>query len=165
MQTQFIFDVESNGLHGEGFAVGWVLVQDGEILSEGFASCAVENVDPWVKENVLPHLPAPTQPNNKSVRSIFWEQWLKAKDQGAIAWADCGFPVETNFLTDCVKDDPSRMWQGPYPLHEISTVFEMAGWDSTAKYERLEGETAHHPLGDSRQSARLLNLAMQQIKK
>ena len=35
-----VFDVESVGLHGEGFAVAWVVVNiDGEKLDEGCLSC------------------------------------------------------------------------------------------------------------------------------
>lgn len=154
---KMIFDVESNGLHGEGFAVGWVIQDDkGEIQSEGFASCPVADVDPWVAENVLPHLPAPTHSHESDVRSAFWVAWQKAKSQGATLWADCAWPVEANFLSACVADDTSRAWEGPYPMHEIATVFAIAGIDPTAKHERLEGETAHHPTGDARQSARLL---------
>lgn len=154
---KMVFDVESNGLHGEGFAVGWVVISDsGEIISKGYEAAPLENPDPWVAENVLPKLPAPTKPDAISVRGAFWEAWQKAKAMGATLWADCGWPVEANFLSACVADDASRLWDGPYPLHEIATVFELAGLDTTAKHERLEDEQEHHPTGDAKQSARLL---------
>ena len=37
----FVFDVESIGLHGEGFQVGWVVLdmQDGGRLDEGLVQC------------------------------------------------------------------------------------------------------------------------------
>jgi hypothetical protein len=164
---KMVFDVEANGLHGEGFAVGWVLqCCEGEIISEGFSSASVfmgENVDPWVAENVLPHLPAPTHETCEQVRSVFWAAWLAAKAQGATLWADCGWPVEANFLSACVADDKNRAWEGPYPLHEIATVFEMAQMGATEKHERLDGETEHHPTGDARQSARLLFKALKRV--
>jgi hypothetical protein len=164
---KMIFDVESNGLHGEGFAVGWVVVnEEGEVISQGYESCEVTNPDPWVAENVLPKLPSvTTKADNVSVRSAFWTAWLDAKSKGATLWADCAFPVETNFLSKCVADNPQeRQWQAPYPLHEIATVFESVGWDSTAKFDRLEDEHEHHPTGDAKQSARLLMKALQESK-
>jgi hypothetical protein len=161
MATRMVFDVESNGLHGKAFAVGWVVTDGDRVISEGYEACSVKDPDPWVAKNVLPKLPSPTQTDAKAVRNAFWKAWQDAKAQGATLWADCGWPVEANFLSACVADDPgSRAWEGPYPLHEISTVFEMIGWDSTAKYDRLDDEPEHHPTGDAKQSARLLNKAL-----
>lgn len=162
---KMIFDVESNGLHGEGFAVGWVLLdENGNEIANGYEACPPEgHVDPWVEENVLPRLPGTTQDTANAVRSAFWQAWMTAKSQGATLWADCGWPVEANFLSACVADSSSRQWEGPYPLHEIASIFEAAGWDAAAKHERLENETAHHPTGDARQSARLLRKALQEL--
>ena len=40
MSKYMIFDVESIGLHGEGFAVGYVVVNgDGKTLEEGMFVC------------------------------------------------------------------------------------------------------------------------------
>jgi len=36
------FDVESVGLHGQGFAVGWVVLQDGQEVSSGYAACPID---------------------------------------------------------------------------------------------------------------------------
>lgn len=58
-----VFDVESIGLHGEGFAVGYVVVQeDGKMLEEGVFSCRPDKAQgsegdrEWVAQNV-PVLP------------------------------------------------------------------------------------------------------------
>lgn len=157
-----IFDVESIGLHGEGWAVGWVILDDnGQVVDEGYAACPQETAQgddasrEWVKAN-CPQI-EPTHGGPNEVREAFWQAWQKAKEQGATLWADCGWPVEANFLSACVAANPqNRAWNGPYPLHEIATVFEVAGVDATAKLERLEDEPEHHPLGDAKQSARLL---------
>lgn len=165
MTNIMVFDVESNGLHGEGFAVGWVCVEDGVTVSQGYESCAIADPEPWVTENVLPFLPPPTQPTSASVRDAFWFAWMRAKAHGYSLWADCGWPVEANFLSACVADAPDeRSWDGPYPLHEISTVFRIAGWDESGEYPRLEGEDKHHPVGDAKQSARLLLEALNSLR-
>ena len=155
---RFIFDVESNGLHGEGFAVGWVLQSGSEVISSGYLRCTIEGpIDPWVAENVAPHLDPVNCTTARSLRSMFWDAWIEAKNQGATAWADCGFPVESSFLSACVADQSiDRKWEAPYPLHEIATVFVCNNIDPTIKFDRLEDETPHHPTGDARQSARLL---------
>ena len=155
---RFVFDVESNGLHGQGFAVGWVVVDHGEVLSSGFLRCSIEGkINPWVFENVIPNLDDENCETSLDLRDGFWGAWMLAKEQGATAWADCSFPVETNFLAECVDDLPNhRQWLAPYPLHEIATVLCLNGLDAIYRHDRLDGETAHHPTGDARQSARLL---------
>lgn len=158
---KMIFDVESNGLHGEGFAVGWVILDCGETVSEGFASCPVKDPIPWVQRNVIWTLPPPTHSCPKEIRNVFWEAWEGVRDQKGSLWADCGWPVESKFLQECIADDLLfRQWDGPYPLHEIATVFHVAGLDLLEDWERLEerleGEGSHNPLGNAKQSARLL---------
>ena len=74
-----VFDVESIGLHGDGFAVAWVVVnRNGERLGEGCLAC-----DPaqcggthegrlWVAEHV-PALEA-TSPTPQHMRNGFWHE-------------------------------------------------------------------------------------------
>jgi hypothetical protein len=163
----FIFDVESVGLHGEAFAVaGGVYLENGAAQWE-FAF----NVDPdmcngdpegrkWIADNVPAMVPTHRRPSK--MRDAFWESWLKAKQGGAEMAVECGWPVEARFLAECVDDDRvNRMWQGPYPLHEVASYMAAAGMNPMATYERLPSELpAHNPLGDARLSARLLSQAI-----
>lgn len=155
-----VLDVESNGLHGEGFAYASIVkdTQTGEILAEYFNNAPIiGEVDPWVKENVLPVLPDPNVEDVLMLRRLFWEQWRHWSQKGASLWVDCGWPVESNFLSACVRDDFNRAWDGPYPLNEISTVFRLRGLDPLTTQDRLPDELpAHHPLADCKHSARLL---------
>jgi hypothetical protein len=161
-----VFDVESVGLHGEGFMCGWVVVDRAgvEQISGWIAAppeCAEGTEDglKWVREHV-PNLPFPHGDayTPKDVRFAFWKQWLQWKGQGATLWADCAWPVEARFLRECVNDAPEeREWEGPYPLHEIATLMRAIGRDPLAYYDRLPNELPQHdPLADARQSARLL---------
>lgn len=176
----FVLDCESIGLHGEVFAYGYVVVDSssGNELEKGYAACYGENKWPlplnrsevedqeWVQKNVLPALSGATYTNFQSVREAFWKAWLSWKAQGAVLAADCAWPVEANFLSECIRTDLlDRKWQGPYPLLEISTALLMAGMDPLGEYERLPKERPkHHPTADARQSARLLLQAMQKLK-
>lgn len=169
----FVFDVESIGLHGQGFAVGWVVVDiEGQELDRGYLSFSRDNAfgtlvnRKWVEENVIPHLPDPVHTYPQNMRSAFWDKWLEWKAKGATLWADCAWPVEARFLADCVDDNTeNREWEGPYPLHEISTILFVAGIDPTGKFPRLENEEpAHHPTCDARQSARILIEALSKLE-
>lgn len=166
-----VFDVESVGLHGEGFAVGWVIFENGEEIDAGIrvapmpAARGDESDRQWVTENVLPHLPEPNRRDTKGVRTGFWTEWLHWKEQGAVLVTDCGWPVEANFLSACLADDPeARKWQGPYPLFDISSVLLANYEDPTGTFPRFSNEEpAHNPLNDARQSARVLMTALKNI--
>jgi len=166
-QPIFVFDVESVGLHGEGFAVGggvWIegIAEDSFLLAcdpdlaEGGVSYRQ-----WVNENV-PSLPWVAD-NPRDVRRRFWDVWEGAKRDypGIVMAADCGWPVEARFLAACVNDDKRRGFEGPYPFHEIATVLDLAGMDPLQKFPRTDFELpAHNPLADAIQSARLLTHAL-----
>jgi hypothetical protein len=163
-----VFDVESIGLHGEGFAVGWVVVRDdGVLVADGCLACPTSTAHgddegrQWVSEN-CPILPT-NCPNPQEVRRLFWNYWSEWKAQGAVMVADCAWPVEARFLIACVNDDASRTWGGPYPLHELASFMVAAGMDPHATYYRLPDEPQHDPLGDARQSARLLVTALSKV--
>lgn len=156
------FDVESIGLHGEGFAVGWVAIEDGKEIASAFHAChpnRAEGTDSdreWVMLHVFPSLGPLTCYKPSDVRLVFWREWIEWRAKGFIAIADCGWPVETNFLSACIADHPGSEWSGPYPFMDVSTALWMTGRDPLASYARLPNELPiHHPTCDARQSARL----------
>lgn len=160
-----VFDVESVGLHGEGFAVAWQVVDSTgkRIASAGYACNPdlAEGKDDdrkWVAENCHFALTSTNCPSPRAVRREFWDAWMYGKKLGAVLVADCCWPVEARFLMQCIADDPdARNWEGPYPLHDIASMLLMAERDPLETRERLEGEfPAHDPLADARQSARIL---------
>ncbi len=157
-----VFDVESVGLHGEGFAVGFVVVtRDGVEVDHARFTChpncarGARDDHRWIKEHV-PLLPL-THSTPRDVRDAFWSAWEVVKGRGAVLVADCAWPVEARFLAACVDDAPdARRWGGPYPLHDVATARLSAGLDPLATVERLPSEEPKHdPLADARQSARL----------
>lgn len=158
-----VFDVESVGLHGEGFAVAWVVVnRNGDRLDEGCLACdssqcaGSDEARLWVAENVPPI--SVTSPTKQHLQNTFWHEWRRWADQGAALVADCAWPVEANFLSACVKQNHAeREWNGPYPLHDLASILLAHGSDPLALADRLPDELpAHHPLMDARQSARQL---------
>ncbi len=153
-------DVESNGLHGAGFAVGAVVLDSsGAVLDRFEGRAPIEGpVDKWVEENVLPALSGMevTFDTSADLRTAFWTWFQKAKS-GAIVLADVGCPVETRFLAACIDDArDERAWGGPYPLHEVATLLLAAGFDPDVKREEFAAEMIagrevckHHPAWDA----------------
>ena len=161
-QLFLVFDVESIGLHGEGFAVGYVVKRlDSEHVADGLFACSPQMADgmtadrEWVEANIPPlHSNCYT---TTDVRRRFWDVWMEWKAKGALLVADCAWPVEARFLAACVDDDPARNWEGPYPLHDLASILLAHGKDPLAITERLPRELpAHHPTNDAMQSARIL---------
>lgn len=168
IKTYFVFDVESIGLHGEGFAVaGGVYLPNGNALWEFAFSCPIDECRgdkddrQWVKENV-PQL-AITHRSPKTMRDAFWSKYEEVV--GAVTVAECQWPVEARFMIACIEDDKeNRKWKGPYPFQEIASFISAAGMDPMEKYERTPSELPeHNPLSDSRLSARLLALALSKL--
>lgn len=168
-QPFFIFDVESIGLYGDPFAVaGGVFVNGMEYEDSTFClSCPRDSAQgydddrQWVKENVPP-IPV-TDVNPYWLRESFWEKYIKAKEKypNLTVAGECIYPVETNFLASCIRQNSrERKWSGAYPFHEISSIMAMAGLDPMTTYDRNVFETAHDPLGDIRLSARLLHKSL-----
>lgn len=157
-----VFDVESVGLHGQAFAVGFVVVDEfGNGYESGRFACppseawGTDESRAWIKANVPPIEAAYESP--LLVRGAFWDVWMKWKAEGAVLVADCAWPVEARFLIECVEDYPhTREWDGPYPLHDLASVALSQGKDPLKTHDRLPNELpAHDPLNDAMQSARL----------
>ncbi len=168
MLIDVCFDVESYGLYGEAFAVGVVVIdrETGEERQSFFAACPVEETvgfvedsptHQWLKENVLVHLQAPTHMTPREVRQAFWKFYQCFDHKTTRFCADCGSPVEANFLRQCVLDNvENRNYSAPYPLHELGTLLLVNGKDPVGCFPRLPSELpAHHPVCDARQSARI----------
>ena len=154
MKNLFIFDVESTSLHGTGFAFGALvstpageIIDSLELLSKESLTLCVD----WVKENVLPSLNSmPTCETNVELRTKFYEFYMKHKDTCDI-YSDVNFPVETNFLSDVVRDDlDNRQWNMPYPLLDISNFVDV-NIDRAEKYQKETSNALrkHNPLDDS----------------
>jgi len=167
----FVFDVESIGLFGEAFSVGFVVFnRQGKLQEELELSCNPDSAlgEPsdriWVEQNCLVgdfNCSSPVQ-----VCERFLDYWKFWKKKDAILIADCCFPVETNFLCDCLRKNPeNRLINSPYPLYDLSSFLFAYGCDPLAEYDRTENELPkHNSLNDARQSARLFKEIVLKLK-
>jgi len=171
-QPIFVFDVESIGLHGEAYAVGGGVYKMGDPSFEFTFSCspdaaAGEDSDrKWVAENCPPI--AETCNTPAEVAERFWMHWQAARvaHPTMLTMAECLWPVESNFLTSCIKADvQGRGFNGPYPFHDVTTLILAASLDPMATYPRHDTELPnHHPLADARLSARLATASMLKLR-
>ena len=162
-----VFDVESIGLYGEAFAVGWVVWKPGTgvIASAGYA-CIPSKAEGspedrrWVEENIPPLIYNSSNP--RWVREMFWAAWEYTRKQEGVLVADVPYPVETRFIEACIRDDPeTRRSLGPYPILDVASIRFAAGLDPLGTEERLPNELpAHDPLNDAQQSLRLFREAI-----
>jgi hypothetical protein len=167
-KTFLVIDVESVGLHGQAFAVGGGLYTgNGTRVREFLYSCPPERAagDPlgreWIGKNVPPM--EPTHDTTDDIAQQFWMEWRRARtEDDAQLVADCLWPVEARFVLRAVMaSQEDRCFQGPYPFYDVATFMAAAGLDPLGTYDRLPEELpAHNPLNDSRQSARLLFVAL-----
>jgi len=163
-QNIFVFDVEATRLHGIGFAVGAVVLNQFGLEIDRFELMSEEsslNADNWVLENVMPHLTdLPKCDTDRELRDAFYAFYMKHKENADI-WSDCCYPVETNFLNKVLNDDyMAREWDMPYPLKDISTLVDNE--IDRAKECGVFGLRKHHPTDDSIASAMLLIKALNQ---
>jgi hypothetical protein len=51
----------------------------------------------------------------------FWTFYESVRES-CIVIADFAAPVEARLFSECIKEDMSREFKGPYPLHELGTI-------------------------------------------
>ena len=160
------FDLETNGLHGEVFAVGAVVMDASGVISDQFTGRTkiIGQVDAWVEQNVLPATQdmSITHVNYKSLREAFWRWFLVAEAKSDYVLVSNGYPVEYRFLLKCQEDNiDERYWQHPFPILDLTSLLIQAG-DVGAIKRALNGLVMesedfvpHHPLDDARKTALL----------
>lgn len=159
------FDVESNGLHGNAFAVAGVLIDSQfRITSQFVARCPIVGpVDPWVAENVLGPMASisETQADAPHMREAFWEWFLGAKAEADIIVAANPYPVEARFLIACQEDDMTgRSFDHPFPYYDLSSMlYALKITTPAARREFVaaavgeDSGEAHNPLWDAKATA------------
>lgn len=154
----FSFDVESDGLYGDGFAFGAVVMdQQGREIDTAELCCLQGVTDPWVQENCLPFLAdMPQATTRDEVRRCFWNFYMKWKGQCHI-FCDVAYPVDASFLRQCAQSCHGEL-DAPYPLLDVASIMLGCGEDPLTDGKTYTGLTgdAHCPLFDARVSAHKL---------
>lgn len=157
-KNYFILDVENTSLYGQAFAVAAVVFDKNLNVIDKFELVSLAGAmqaNEWVKYNVLPVLTdMPTCDTKLELRDRFFEFYMKHRETCEV-WADCAYPVETNFLSDVAIDNiEGRQWLMPFPLKEIAVFVDKEIDRNIQSGQR--GLRKHHPLDDCIASAACL---------
>jgi hypothetical protein len=154
------FDLEANGLHGEVFAVGALVIDmQGKVLDQFTGRTKiVGQVDPWVEKNVLPSLgdmPL-THKTYRDLREAFWRWYLATESESDYVIVSNGYPVEYRFLLKCQDENlPERYWQHPFPILDLTSMLIQAGSETAKRAsheasQAISGFARHNPLDDAK---------------
>ena len=165
VQKVFSWDVESNGLWGQGFAIGAVIYENGIETKSFYARCPIEgDINPWVAENVIPQMAEMPETHEHYVWMVkaFAEFFLENKN-GADIIFHMGIPVESRIVHDMHAYRFIGDWDGAYPWLDIAGCLKHAGFDCTSvdaynashgiEGPQPEAGGTHNPLYDSRAAA------------
>jgi hypothetical protein len=148
----FSVDAETDGLYGVVWAIGAVVVDESgnDAVFAGQVNPDIVT-DPWVRENIVPVVDLPRF-TSRALLNEFWNFWMEHRD-GALCLADFGAPVEAGLFRTCVEMDlKDRMWNGPYPMHELGTALLLKGYDPDINRRELAGRddlVQHDPVDDA----------------
>lgn len=157
-------DCEANGLHGSifSFAASVQTRRGGESCVCQARVPIVGDVDPWVRDNVLPVLDGEygilrSEGDEGTLAAMWRELYDPLKTQGYAVVVHVRWPVEHRFLWRAHWANP---FSGPFPVWDVAPMLGMAGHDPRSveaflqakRLARPPGE-AHHPLHDARAAA------------
>jgi len=132
-----VLDVESNGLYGQPFCIGAVMMNwGGRVMTKTqFMRCEIDEVeDEWVLEHVIPRIKHinVTYDNLDELCTHFieWYQFWSG-DRKVPIYVDAGFPVDYAFLYHVgkVANRDGINWESPYPVYDISSILAAKGVD------------------------------------
>jgi hypothetical protein len=149
----FSVDAESDGLYGPVWAIGAVVLDGMETVAEFKGQIDPTTVtDEWVRANIVPVVDLPRHPSRDDLLDSFWAFWMEHRE-GILCVGDFGAPVEAALFRACVEVDLSgRMWNGPYPMHELGTALLLAGIDPDVNRREMagvDGLVQHDPYDDA----------------
>lgn len=174
-----IIDVESNGLYGQPFCVGAVLMDPGgRVMSTFLGRCGLDQVeDEYVLEHVIPAIEhiKETFDSLQDLEVAFIEWYATMfRDRQAHTIVDVGFPVDNVFLSGLGmrEDNHGKLWQtlSPYPLYDVASILAGLGIDPDVSREEfaapLVGVAAgrkHNPVWDAEMTGLCVIRAMRPL--
>jgi len=153
-----ITDVESNGLFGQPYAVGCVVLDEHARIVDGFEGhCPIEEpLDDFVQEHPLPASSAKFPGLGHLIRAFLAFDRAIQEQCAPESWVDVGFPVESRFFETCKRYDPT--WKTPCPLYDVATIMLSRGFDENRlredfvldwAEESMSSRKVHDPLRDA----------------
>ncbi|WP_033338891.1 hypothetical protein [Catenuloplanes japonicus] len=159
-------DAETNGLAGRAFAVAMTLSDPSGELDTFVRRCGIGEAvtNAWVADNVLPvitDIPVNCPGGYPQMLAQIGMQIEKWGGREIPLAAHVAWPVEARLLLDVYSHE--RVWEGPYPLYDVSSVLLAKGEPPLSVDDYLTRHglplpdgSPHHPLYDARAAERCL---------
>jgi hypothetical protein len=156
----FSFDAETDGLWGNPWAIGAVVLENGEEIARFSARLdPTALTDGLVRDNLFPACESMlgTHSTYKGMLHDFATFYLKYKLDADVI-AHMGYIAEAHLLREMHANGYLGDWDAPYPLYDLSGSLQAAGMDPTSADKALVelGLTApvvdggsHNPIYDS----------------
>jgi DNA polymerase III epsilon subunit-like protein len=162
-KTFISIDAETNGLWGDPFQIGAVLVEDGTIKQEKTWKCPIKgDINPWVEQNVLPKIE--NIPNTHSSLDEMLQDfanWYLSNKNMPVLW-HMGHVVEVYLFRLLVEKGYIGEFDAPYTPIELSMLLQYKGFapdsvdgylkEKAIKIDNIEGGV-HNALYDAFASA------------
>lgn len=162
---RFFVDAESDGLYGAFLSVAAMVTDEaGAEFDRFYAAVRIPRDrigSQWVRENVYPDLKnAETFFDTESeMLEAFWNFWMKHRaDSVCISYVQ--YPVECRLFARCVAvNEAERVFLGPFPLYDLSTLLVARGYPFNADMQTLSGLNlkSHDAMNDVRMMAAVWN--------
>jgi hypothetical protein len=123
----FSFDAETDGLWGQGFAIGALVYDENGIEVARFVGRLPDSVvtDGWVRDNVVSKLTGMpvTHQSYADLLADFAKFYLANKADADVI-VHMGYIVETKVLRDMHDAGLIGDWDGPYPMLDVSGMVD-----------------------------------------
>lgn len=159
-KSKYIFlDAETDGLYGKFISIAMVVADHAgnelEHIYVGLSNPEKHIKEKWVLENVLPILGKYEEYDDEhSLLEAAWSFW-RANAQNSYVIADVMHPVESRLFAMCVEQDvEERIFQGPFPMLDLSSMLYTVGINPLEAREKLakplDNGMQHNALYDAR---------------
>ena len=136
-------DCESAGLRGDIFAAA--LIDDNEVLFDGFYRHEALVKIPWLTQNVEPNLTGTEYPTLEAFQLGFSDAWNAQKNHVVVC--HMGAPVEANFFQQLFEAGFIDEFMGPYPMHDTAPLLQKGGFDPTSELDYCKAKGLELPQG------------------
>ena len=154
-------------MYGKFLSIAALAIDENGTETEFYASVSVlesEIETEWVKENVYPFLSDSYVKYNTEYELLeaFWKFWIEHKSSAECV-AYVPYPVEARLFTKCVMNNVSeRTFEGPFPLHDLSTLLISNGYSVDVDMSELSGlKIKSH---DAMNDVRMLSVVWQKLR-
>lgn len=166
-QINIAIDCERNGLRGEFLSIALVM-SNGKQKTWAVLPESIKEINPWVKENVLPFHPEITHSTEVQMLWSFAKFWQNVNEHFDITLVGHMIaPVETDLFSKLYELGVMGEFEGPYKFFDLNVLLELVTGehDSLNAYLKTKGYEfkSHDPIEDAKATLIAFDLLKQDL--